>query len=524
MGRSDDRPRSVRRIDPRRRDKDLRAADLPAPFRVPTVGRRIAFPRTPGSHRDAYHFPVERGRADRAKRNVALTSVGAAIFLTGIKLAVGVGSGSLGLLAEAAQSGVDFVAATLTFLAIRISSREADATHQFGHARFENVSALFQTGLLLATCAWIAWQAVSRLVSGGHHVDPSIWTFAVLVLSITVDWWRSRALSRAARAHGSQALEADALHFSADIWSSLVVLVGLALVWLGDRLGTAPILASADSLAALVVAAIVAVVTARLGWSAVQALVDAAPAGLSEEVADIARSIPGVENVSRVRARRLGAWAFFDLHIAAPRTIAFTQAHAVADQVEDAIKARFGDADIVVHVEPAPSPRETTTDRVHLAARQRGLRVHDVRVREIAEGIEVDLHVELDPALPLARAHAIASELEDAIRAVDRDVHAVNTHLEAPIPGVQARIDITYERPEFVEVVRAIADRVVGAGATHSIRVFVSGAERDVVLHVALDSTIGVEDAHLISARIERALRAEVPLVGSILIHAEPEA
>src|SRR5262245_37500799 len=214
-----------------------------------------------------------------SKLAVALSSVLAAVVLTLLKLVVGIATGSLGLLAEAAHSGLDLVAALMTLFAVRIADREADASHPYGHGRFENVSALFETVLLLATCAWVVYEAVQRLVTGESHVEPSLWAFAVMAISVAVDWSRSRALSRAAREHGSVALEADALHFSTDIWSSAVVIVGLALVWVGQRLPDAGLLAHADAVAALAVAGIVIWISGRLGIETVASLVDTAPVG-----------------------------------------------------------------------------------------------------------------------------------------------------------------------------------------------------------------------------------------------------
>src|SRR4051794_28294210 len=238
-----------------------------------------------------------------SKLAVALSSVVAAVVLTVLKLAVGLATGSLGLLAEAAHSGLDLVAALMTLFAVRIADREADASHPYGHGRFENLSALFETLLLLATCVWVIYEAVDRLTTGEVHVETSIWAFVVMGISIAVDWSRSRALKRAAEEHGSMALEADALHFSTDIWSSAVVIVGLALVWLGERTADAGLLARADAVAALMVAGIVVFVSGRLGVETISSLVDTAPAGVADRVREAAGRCEGVVAAGRVRLR-----------------------------------------------------------------------------------------------------------------------------------------------------------------------------------------------------------------------------
>jgi cation diffusion facilitator family transporter len=460
------------------------------------------------------------------KHAVAVSSVVAALFLTLLKTVVGFSTGSLGILAEAAHSALDTVAALLTLLAIRVADREADESHPYGHGRFENLSALFETGLLLATCAWVAWEAFQSLLGGGHHVEASVWAFAVMAVSIAVDWSRSRALSRAAREHGSQALEADALHFSSDIWSSAVVMLGLALVWLADRLPDAEWLKRADAVAALIVSAIVVWISLRLGRATVDALVDRAPPGMAERVHAAARGVDGVLRAERVRLRRVGNKLFVDLTVAVARTMPFARAHDVADAVEERVRREVPGADVVVHVEPVAAPTESAAERVHFVARQRGVRVHDVRVRQVGDRLEVDLHVELDPSLHLADAHGIATELEEALLAADPRLGAVNTHLEAPT-HLSRDVEITHQNPELVGQVRRVADRLAGPGSTHEVRVYRARSadpdERNLVLHASFPADLDLDQVHQLSAEIERALRVELPNIGTVLVHAEPD-
>ena len=250
---------------------------------------------------------------DGEKKRVALLSVLAAVLLTCTKLIIGVLTGSLGILAEAAHSGLDFVAAVITYGAVRVSDRPADASHPYGHGKVENLSALAETLLLLVTCVWIVNEAVSRLFFQHVEIDASVWAFAVMAMSIIVDVNRSRVLSRVAEKHDSQALEADALHFSTDVWSSAVVIAGLAVVKLSEWVGGPPWLAQADAVAALVVAVIVIYVSVKLGKRAVDVLLDAAPKGLAEEVQRQVQQIDGVRACHKVRLRRSGAENFVDL-------------------------------------------------------------------------------------------------------------------------------------------------------------------------------------------------------------------
>lgn len=210
------------------------------------------------------------------KQRVAMSSVLAAVFLVLFKLYVGIATNSLGILSEALHSGLDFVAAAITMVAVISAVKPADEEHLFGHGKAENFSALIETILLLMTCLWIFWEAMNRIFYHTVEVEASWVSFVVMATSIVVDISRSRALSRVAKKYNSQALEADALHFSTDILSSAVVIVGLIMVRLSAMLGQ-PILMLGDPLAALCVAFIVVVVSLRLGKRTMDHLMDRAP-------------------------------------------------------------------------------------------------------------------------------------------------------------------------------------------------------------------------------------------------------
>jgi divalent metal cation (Fe/Co/Zn/Cd) transporter len=449
------------------------------------------------------------------KRLVALSSVLAAVGLTSFKLIVGLLSGSLGILAEAAHSGLDLVAALMTFVAVRVADRPPDETHNYGHGKFENLSAFLESGLLLVTAAWIIF-----------------------------DYTRSRALMRVAKQQGSQALEADALHFRTDIWSSVVVIVGLAVVRFGQAI-KAPWLGQADAVAALGVSLIVIWVSYRLLRQTLDALLDRASEAIGTTLAHAAQGVEGVVDVRRVRTRRAGNKLFADLVVGAPRTATFEHAHAVTEAVEraarDAVCAGTpqADVDVVVHVEPAATAAETTAQGIHYLALELGLRAHDVRVRVLeeeraAQALEADLHLEVAPDLDLRAAHDAATRLERAIYRAYPAVRRVTTHLEAPDVHVEHRRDVSAEQPALVAQVRRIADGVAGVGSCHEVHVYrvMNHAEQDqptpeaplydLVLHCTFAGAAPIQQVHVQAEEIERALRAELPPLGAVLIHTEP--
>lgn len=283
-------------------------------------------------------------QASNEKRRIALTSVVAAIFLTGFKLVIGLLTGSLGILSEALHSALDLVAAAITFFAVRHSDKPADQEHNYGHGKIENYSALIETFLLVITCVWIVYEAVRRLIYHDVEIDVTVWSFVVIATSIVVDVSRSRALYRIAKKHESQALEADALHFSTDIWSSSVVLVGLV--------GAAFHFYYADPIAALIVAMIVLTVSYRLGKRSFNALVDRAPEGLNEKIFDIVRKIPEVKEFHDIKVRESGPYKFVDLNIHVDKNITINRAHEISHEVENAITSRIKNVKVMVHAEP----------------------------------------------------------------------------------------------------------------------------------------------------------------------------
>jgi len=478
--------------------------------------------------------------AHREKTMVALSSVGAAIGLTTLKLIVGLLTGSLGILAEAAHSGLDLVAALMTFFAVRVADRPADATHHYGHEKIENLSAFFEAALLLVTAIWVIYEAVRRLLFHEGHLEISLWAFAVMLISIIVDFTRSRILLRVARKLGSQALEADALHFSTDIWSSTIVIAGLLVVYLTAIFHLPAWLNLADAVAALGVSLLVIWVSIRLARETIDVLLDRAPGEHVAQLQNHIEKVEGVTEVRRVRVRRAGNKLFADVVIGAPRTYTFEQIHEVSERVEKAAVegARAvspqSEVDVVVHVEPTASPSETVTDQIHYLAELQGVHAHDIHVREVNGQLEADFDLELQSDMDLSEAHAAATRLEQAVLQGNRRVHRVTTHLEAPNENVVRRQDVTHKYPEMAANICKIADRVAGVGSAHDVHLYRSRLspassdgkddkeELDLVLHTIFEAHAPLSQVHIWAEEIKRALRQAYPKLGSVVIHTEP--
>ena len=460
------------------------------------------------------------------KKSAADNSVVAAVFLTSMKLVVGFMTGSLGILAEAAHSGLDLVAAVVTLLAVRFSDKPADHEHPYGHGKAENFSALIETVLLFATCSWIIYEAVSRLFFHSKEIQVSLWAFLVMAISIAVDVSRSRMLYRAAQQHRSQALEADALHFHTDIWSSSVVIGGLALVWLGRNVlpEYSGLLAKADALAALGVAFIVLFVSYKLGKRTIAVLLDSAPDGLTQKISEAADGVEGVISVGHVRVRRSGPRVFVDMTVEVDRNLSFERTHNIADAAEARIQQISPGADVVIHTDPHEVERESVARRIRAVAERNQMAVHNISIHDDRGQLYVDLHLEVDDHLSLQQAHEMASHVEQDLRADQPRIARVNTHLESRGTGIGDDNDVTVQESRLVETIRKITDEIAGESSCHEVTIRRRGLKYQVALHCTFDEGLSIVQVHEISSRIEERLRNTIPILERVLVHAEPPA
>lgn len=450
-----------------------------------------------------------------AKQRVAAVSLAASTGLAVAKLIVGLLTGSLGVLAEAANSLLDSLATALTWWAVRAADKPADADHHWGHAKIENVAALAGTVLLFLTAGFIAIEALRRLLGEPAEVDASLAAVAVLVVAIGVDWWRSRALLRVARETHSAALEADALHFTSDMVASATVLVGLAGVALGYP--------QADAVAALAVAGFIAVTGWRLASRMVAVLVDAAPAGVADAIAALAAAQPGIVRVTEARVRPAGASLFVDLHVAVPRTLALEEIPALKTRLADAILAEHPRAELTIVATPTALDEETVLERVRVCAGRLGLMVHHVTVHHLDDRLAVALDLEVDGGMPLAEAHSLADRLEATIEAELGAEVEVETHIEPLDASEHAGAAVS---PELrVAIAGALVAAAEVGGILHGVHDVRARATEDglvVVFHGRADPGLPVRAVHDAVDEIERRLRAEYPDVVRIVGHAEP--
>jgi cation diffusion facilitator family transporter len=460
----------------------------------------------------------------REKKRAALLSVGSAVLLVSLKSFLVIRTGSLGVLSEALHSGLDLVAAIITFLSIRVSDQPADERHPYGHGKFENFSAFVETGLLLLTALYVIYEAFDRMFFHSVHIQPSGLAILVLLIALSIDITRAKRLSHVAAKYSSEALEADALHFSTDVWSTMVVIAGIALVWAGEKWNV-PWLIYADAIAGLVVAAVILWVGSRLGKRTLDALLDAAPEGLQEQITGAVEKMEGVLSVQRLRLRRAGNRYFVDATVSVPRTASLEQVHAWSD----AIERRVGEivpSDVVVHAEPRAPKGEPFFDSIRAVAQRLGLAIHDLSAQQNDGRLFVELHLEVDPHLSLRDAHKKSTELEEEIRRLRPEPTEVNIHIE-PLGTAISPIDRGAN--DLKKLAAAIGDFLNQLPAEYhellnSHNVLVRQVEHHILAscHCVMRSELPITEVHDVTAALEDRVKENFPQIYRVTIHPEP--
>jgi cation diffusion facilitator family transporter len=453
--------------------------------------------------------------ANRLKERAALTSIAVSALMTAAKFAAGLASGSLAILSEAGHNLADVATTILTYFAIRIGNKPADEDHQFGHAKVEPLAALLETGFLFALAVYILIEAIKRLAGHDTIIDANPFAFGVLIASIIVDLVRWRSLKRIAATTKSDALAADALHFSSDMVSSALALCGIAAAHYGYPQG--------DALAASGLAIFIAVAGFQIGRRTVNTLVDAAPKGLASQIRSIAQTVPGVVKVETLRLRPAGAEVFGDISVTVSRTLPLENAAAIEANVASAITARHPEVAVTVVAQPIALDDETMLERVLLIAAKRHVPVHHVTMQEIEGRTAISFDVELDGRMTHGNAHEIVSGLESEIGRELGPGIEVETHIEPleprPLRGQDAppatRAEIAHALAKMVSGTEPIRD-------VHSVRVRTTPDGLVVNYHCLVSPYLSVDEVHEHVDELDRKMRAAFTGIVRIVGHAEP--
>src|SRR5918997_1375918 len=509
-------------------------------------------------------FKKKRTSSLEEKLRVAVTSIIASASLAILKFVVGLSTNSLGILSESLHSGLDFVAAMMTLYAVRIVMRPRDSKYTYGYAKFESISSLSQILLLFAVAGWVFYEGIERILAP-ETIQPeiTILSFAIMFVSIAVDLGRSRALYRTARKYGSQALEADALHFRTDMLSSAIVLIGLSLVFFLD-------IPNADAYAAIVVAAMIVYTSLGLGRRTLDVLLDKAPKGVYHQILESVSGLEGVDRPHDIRIRKMGPETFVDMHIEVPRTYTHDTAHKVATIVEEKVKQILPNSDVLVHVDATQYSDETLNDRIRLiAAEMHGItNVHSIYMSnipqpstvhvseeqesrqmskqpsndlstkqekenhtfysELQQRLHLYLDVQMNSALDLTTAHNITESFENRLKKEIPQIKNITTHIEIEEASRDtSAIGIEKRSSEgYIERIKDAALSVQSVVNCKDVAIVELNGDQHITLTIEIESRIGkslttLRDAHEIATNVQNRIINQTG-ASRVIVHTEP--
>lgn len=460
--------------------------------------------------------------ADTRKSVAAWSSVIWSGALAATKLVVGIMTGSLGILSEALHSALDLVAAGGTVFAVKVAAQPADEDHPYGHGKVENLMALGETLLLLCTAVWVILEAAERLLSddpAALEVQFSYWAFGVVILSIVVDVNRAAMLRRVARETRSAALEADAAHFTTDIWSSAAVLLGITgaavagmtvegswLHWLLMR---------ADVFASLVVAGLILGVCKELGMQAINNLMDKADSEAAARIRSAMAERMPTYPLSRLRVRESGARYYVDMEVQVPHSLHVDTAHEIADAIEALIASTLDGAETMVHMTPARATPETPEFVIRRLALTHRFGVHGLVLQHTDDGrfvIAIDL--ELPPEATLESWQvAISAFRKEVQRNLKADVVALHVEPDLRrVPACPGPLPDDWEE----QVRQAMINR--GAPLPTSIQCYTRGPERLCIISIPKENSLTVEASHTRLTRLNKKIAERLPGLARIMV------
>lgn len=445
---------------------------------------------------------------------VALVSVFIGVAIVLAKLVVGLLTGSLGILSEVAHSVMDLIASVSALLAVSTARKPADSEHPYGHGRAENLAAFGEGVLLMITAAAIAFEALRRLTTGGEAVNPAGYAFVLLIATLLIESARAVVLRRVAGIADSEALRADATDRLADVFAIGAVLIGLV----GVRMG----FVWADSMAALLVAGIIARTAAMVAWRSGDILMDRAPAGAEKQLRAAIQAVPGVREVRSVRVRKSGPTLLGDASIATARMLSLEAAGALVDEVKRVAKATLPSLELTVVVEGQTRPSDLV-ERVHAAAaRNGGVRdLHNVTVERESDGsLHLTMHAKLPGDMTLATASLASAELERTLRDELPDATRIDIHLEPMEPHVVRGEDVTSRRAQLAARMREVVN--AHPEVRRCVDVELSDRHHRIYAHVVaeLDGEVSLEHAHRVESELEGQIRRALPEVHEVVARA----
>ena len=451
----------------------------------------------------------------KAHESAAKKGIFAGALLTAIEIAGGLISGSLGLISSAFNTLMDFVAAVITFFAVKKSNKPPDEDHMYGHAKVESAAAIGEILLLFIVCSWIIYNAFLRLTSGGGHIEQFWVAVGTNFISIFVDLYAYLNFKSSSKKCKSAAIEAGALHFMNDLLIAVVVIIGLVLyrfdIWY------------ADSVAALGIVVFILYSSLNVVRDSVAVLMDAAPRGVVGQLKAQILSVEGVESCHHVRVRRAGSKFFVDAHVEIDGNIPLNQAHFIASRIEEQIVKVFPDSDVLIHTEPHPTEDPLAVIRTIVSQIPEIKGIHEIIVKTLGEKLFVSYHLELESGISVKAAHEITNRLEGRLKATLKSVSTIISHLE---PTTEFLEPVDYHLGELSKLRKQIvqvSESFPEIKSSHEIQILTRNGRHSITLHCTIDGSMNLDQAHEITTRLEEKIKMVDEKIEQVTIHCEPE-
>ncbi|MCX7834239.1 MAG: cation-efflux pump [Ignavibacteria bacterium] len=462
---------------------------------------------------------------NKKKLRIAINSFFAALFIVTIKFVAAYISGSIAVLSELFHSSIDLLACVATVISVKYSSKPPDSKHQYGHEKIESISALFQVLILIIMCGYLIYESIDRIIHP-YHPEINIWIFTVIIVCIGIDYSRARALMKVARETNSQALEADSLHFSSDILSSIFVLISMVFTYykIPPLYKDVPL---ADPIAAIIVSVIIFLTTLKLTKRAFNLLMDRAPDGLYEDIKELILSNGMIEGLKSLRVRVTGRKTFIDSEVLIGRTRMFSEAHEIVNEIENKIKEKYPHSDIVIHTEPVETKYETLNDKIRLIVNKNGFKCHDLYTYKINDKYYTDIHIEIDSNNDLNSAHKQITSLEEKIKNELKEIEYVHIHLDPPASIIDNVQDITKDSKNIITQIEKILISDYKDVHFHDLKIFDTPLGIRISFNIEFDEDIKFDLVHKtvkeIEVRLYNEFKNHVPPIANIIIHSEPK-
>ncbi len=458
---------------------------------------------------------LEKTDANNAKKKITLFSLLVSIALVIIKVVIAYISNSIGVFSEALNNGLDLVTVLITFFAIRIAARPADKDHTYGHGKYENLSAFIELTIIFLLCSFIIYKSVQRIINRDFILTLNIYIFIILAISIVLNIIRVYFLGKAAKRFNSFALKAEFLNYSSDIFSSIVVIAGLALANYGILL--------ADPIASIVVASIVIFLSLRMSYKVVMNLLDYIPEEITKKINQILANNPDVKKINRLKIHEVGNVKFLNLDICLSENLYLSQIERIKEKLKEEIKSKIPGIEIIIEICSDFSEKDIPAMTRKVLSEFKDIHdVHNIRVYNVGNKKYISAHIEINKNLHLKYVESLTKKVENEIKKQISGIHRVYIHSE-DLKSHENWQDVTDESDAMIETIIEEISGIVSPQTCHNFIILKKDDSYNIAFHCRMDKKINIKNAHLLSNTIENLIKNKIENISEVVVHVEPE-